>query len=243
MILPGIKLITFDATNTLMKYRVPPWDYYAIVAEKHGFKVDGKQVKQDFKKNYKELMKHHPNFGKQSIKWENWWDEIIKQTFQDKLPISSINKISKQLIEDFTSTKCFLKANGCDQLLELLSKNGIALGVISNFDPRLHKILNNLNIDNCFEFILTSYEMGFSKPDKQLFKIAQEKINGVTCGSQCLHIGDDFIKDYEGAVKAGWNAVLITKETDFKEPYTCVKIFKNLLDLHNAIESHKLCFA
>ncbi|OWR43725.1 haloacid dehalogenase [Danaus plexippus plexippus] len=136
-----------------MKYRVPPWDYYAIVAEKHGFKVDGKQVKQDFKKNYIELMKRHPNFGKQSIKWEN------------------------------------------------------------------------------------------CKPDKQLFKIAQEKINGVTCGSQCLHIGDDFIKDYEGAVKAGWNAVLITKETDFKEPYTCVKIFKNLLDLHNAIESHKLCFA
>ncbi|CAH2103244.1 unnamed protein product [Euphydryas editha] len=241
MPLTGIKLVTFDVTNTLLKFRKAPWDYYANVAKKSGFNGNGISIKNKLLNNYSIMTKQYPNFGKDSISWQQWWSKIIEMTFQGELPTdANISMISNKLIDDYKTPICWKLADGSEDLIRLLSQSNISIGVISNFDPRLHEILLNLNINKYFEFILTSYEVGFCKPDKRIFEIAQAKCKHYNKPLECLHIGDDISKDYEGAKKAGWHALLVTNKLNSIKPQVLSNSFSNLKDLCSSIENKKL---
>lgn len=240
MSLRGIKLVTFDATNTLLKFRVPPWQHYAAVAQDHGFRGTGDDIKQRLLSSYKVMWNRYPNFGKSKITWNQWWEQVVRSTFEGQLPENvDVELIAKQLIEEFTTSKCWLAAEGGPKLIELLCDNGLSIGVISNFDPRLNNILNNVKLNN-FDFVLTSYEIGYIKPDKRIFKHAIDKWGKDLQPSECLHIGDDVEKDYEGARGAGWHAVLVSSHLQSEIPPAPEHVFKSLDDLSVAIRNRKL---
>ncbi|HAK38314.1 MAG TPA: haloacid dehalogenase, partial [Nitrospina sp.] len=54
-------------------------------------------------------------------------------------------------------------------VFDKLKKSGIILGVISNWDSRLHAILKSMNLAGHFDFILASAEVGSAKPDETIF--------------------------------------------------------------------------
>lgn len=238
MYLKGIKLVTFDATNTLLKFRTPPWEYYALIAEKYGYKGKGNNLKGQLLNNYKIMNEKYPNFGKCSISWKKWWTEVVKRTFYNQIPDTNLDVVAQILIEEFKTIKCWSKAQGCDNLINLLKQSGITIGVISNFDPRLHDILENVNLVDSLKFVITSYEVGFSKPDKRIFEYAQLKCNLNLLPSECLHIGDDLQKDYEGARNAGWHSVLISD--NIQEYEKSVLVFKSLEKLCETLSSKRL---
>ncbi|CAH4038994.1 rhythmically expressed gene 2 protein-like [Pieris brassicae] len=231
-----VKLITFDATNTILKFCVSPWKFYANVAEKYGYQIHEDEIKKQFLHTYKTLTKRHPNFGRESILWENWWREIVQGTFKGKIKDNEhIKCISNKLIQDYKSSKCWCPADGAVDILEHVKSQCSDIGIVSNFDPRLHEILQNLNLSSYFKFILTSYEIGYSKPNIKIFESAIEhsKLNLLT--DECLHIGDDYEKDYLGAKKAGWQAMLVTNNTSGLGDIKPLHCFKNLHELKMAI--------
>ncbi|CAH2216011.1 jg24939 [Pararge aegeria aegeria] len=239
MTLQGIKLVTFDVTNTLLRFRVPPYDYYALVARSHGFKGTGDDIKNQLLSSYADLSKNHPNFGRHSISWNRWWSRVIEGTFQGHLPNDAkVNQISKKLIEDFKTPTCWEVVDGGADIIKLLKSSGIVVGVISNFDPRLHDILTNLSIHDCFEFVLTSYEVGICKPDKKIFECAQVTYGNDVYPWQCLHIGDDLEKDYNGAKAAGWHGLLI--DNKLMESSHSVNAFPSLKELCKAIKHNRV---
>ncbi|XP_063392697.1 rhythmically expressed gene 2 protein [Cydia fagiglandana] len=239
MSLRGIKLVTLDATNTILKFRLPPWQHYAAVAHDFGFTVDAQQVKKQMLSGFKSMSKDHPNFGKNTIAWEKWWRKLVKASFTGLLPSSAdVNCIADRLIEDFKTTKCWKRADGGEKLMNLLRDKGISVGVISNYDPRLREVLQNINFGNHFDFIVTSYDVGFSKPDKKIFSHAMQLGKSLSPG-QCLHIGDDLKKDYEGARAAGWHAVLLAAESA-ETPPAGKHVFKDLNALNLAIQKDEL---
>jgi len=82
----------------------------------------------------------------------------------------------------------------------------------SNMDPRLSLILSTLGLE--MDFARGSYELGFEKPDRRVFDSVRkeaEKRLGSLRPEECLHVGDDLVKDFEGAKKAGWKAVLLRR--------------------------------
>ncbi|KAM3956893.1 haloacid dehalogenase-like hydrolase domain-containing protein 3 [Aphomia sociella] len=239
--LQHLKLVTFDVTNTLLKFRVPPWQYYTVVAREHGFEGTEEDVKSRFLDSYNVMWKKHPNFGKCTIAWDKWWRQVVKRTFEGRLPVSSdANVIADTLIEEFKTTKCWCAMEGSEKILNLLQKKGISIGVISNFDPRLYDILHNIGLIDKFDFIITSYEFGHSKPDEKIFKHALERSNRCPKASESLHIGDDVKKDYEGARLAGWHAVLVTKNIQTEKPPAPNHVFDSLDKLYLALEKDRL---
>ncbi|XP_061709667.1 rhythmically expressed gene 2 protein [Cydia pomonella] len=239
MSLRGIKLVTLDATNTILKFRLPPWQHYAAVAQDFGFTVDAQLVKKQMLGGFKSMSEDHPNFGKNTIAWEEWWRKLVKASFTGLLPSSAdVNRIANRLIEDFKTTKCWKRADGGEKLLNLLRDKGISVGVISNYDPRLREVLQNINLGNHFDFIVTSYDVGFSKPDKKIFSHAMQLDKSLS-PVQCLHIGDDLKKDYEGARAAGWHAVLVAAESA-ETPPAEKHVFKDLNALNLAIQRDEL---
>lgn len=238
----SIKLVTFDATNTLLKFRTPPWHHYTMVARDYGFKGTPDEVRKKLLDSYSLMWKKYPNFGKSQVSWDHWWREVVKKTFDGQLPgEKNVNIIANQLIEEFKTKKCWYLDDGGRNLLKILEKRGLQLGIISNFDPRLNDILNNLEIAEKFNFVVTSYETGFSKPDTRIFDCALEKAGRVVGPLEALHIGDDVKKDYLGAKAAGWHALLVTSNKEsIEKPPALNHVFNNLQDVCVAIENEQL---
>ncbi|CAH0577707.1 unnamed protein product [Chrysodeixis includens] len=242
MCLRGMKLVTFDVTNTLLNFRLPPWQYYITIAKTYpGYTGSDDDVKTKFRQNFKNMWIEYPNFGKSSIQWENWWRKVVALTLSDHLPANTnMDDLADKVIEEFKTDKCWEVAQGSNRLISHLRSLGLSIGVISNFDPRLNGILQSVGIYDQFDFILASYEFGHSKPDKRIFEKAIELCQKPLAPSEALHIGDDVQKDYEGARAAGWHAVLINKQPESENQLRQDHVFKDLNDLILNIEQDKL---
>src|SRR5207248_1962029 len=75
------------------------------------------------------------------------------------------------------------------------------LGIISNFDRRLRRVLEQLALAPLFRHVVISSEVGADKPDPWIFERAL-----ALAGAQpheALHVGDEPGADWEGAGRAG----------------------------------------
>ena len=66
-------------------------------------------------------------------------------------------------------------------------------------------------MENYFSFQIYSDETGFSKPNKEIFQLVYNQIESLKsiAKKEVIHIGDNKIADYNGAIKFGFNALLI----------------------------------
>ena len=94
--------------------------------------------------------------------------------------------------------------------LAALKQRGLLLAVISNFDSRLVRILNGLNVGANFAQVFVSSAVGYAKPQPQIFNLALTRF--VLTPAQALHIGDSETNDLQGANNAGVRALLIDRD-------------------------------
>lgn len=102
---------------------------------------------------------------------------------------------------------------------EKLHAEGITMNILSNTafikGSSLRKVISRYGLDNYFSFQLYSDETGFSKPSMHMYQRAYEEIQkiGATAKDEVLHIGDNIVSDYHGALAFGFKAHLITNTT------------------------------
>ena len=86
------------------------------------------------------------------------------------------------------------------------------MGLISNFThaPVIYKSLRQLGINDCFNVIVVSEEVGWRKPSRHIFQEALNKL-GVTA-NQAVYIGDSPIEDIKGAKDAGLKTVFVPSQ-------------------------------
>lgn len=249
--LKQFKLITFDCTNTLLYFKASPSEIYLKTAIEMGHKEENFDPNVDisgsFKKHFKSLKEEHPNFGSKSIGYEKWWTRLVTQVLSEasrnKISQSDLENVAKNLIRKYETEECWGKFNKTDELIGAIRKENKVLGVISNFDPRLHNLLTRMDLLD-FHFVLTSYEAKVEKPKYEIFQLAAKQasciiyppvfteIVEVIKPEEALHIGNERENDYEGARKAGYSSVLITENGDFKNLEEFYKALNNeYLDL------------
>lgn len=88
-----------------------------------------------------------------------------------------------------------------NEVIDRLRAAGHRLGVVSNFDRRLHANLRDLGLHDAFEHIVLSSETGADKPHARIFERAC-RLFGIA-PERALHIGDDPVRDWQGAAAAG----------------------------------------
>lgn len=241
MNLSSFRLLTFDVTNTLLKFRISIGKQYDEIGTLYGISCNTNLLAENFKNSFKKMSKEHPNFGQKDMGWENWWKEIVINTFQGtktNVDNNQLDNIASHLINAYETNKMWEHCSGALDLLSYLKHKRVPLGVISNFDPRLNKTLENAKLKHYFKFVITSYEAGIEKPNLEIFQnaIKLSEIKNLK-PHECLHIGDDVDLDYMGAINAGWNAALIYDKNQGKNkkigPSVNEKhIFPSLFYLH-----------
>jgi HAD superfamily hydrolase (TIGR01549 family) len=98
-------------------------------------------------------------------------------------------------------------APGAPGTLEALARRGYRMGVISNADGRVQKLLEEEGLATHLEFVLDSAHVGVEKPDPRIFLAATARLGIPPAG--CAYIGDLYEIDILGARAAGLFPILI----------------------------------
>jgi len=94
------------------------------------------------------------------------------------------------------------------ELLEMLREKGKKICLLSNAQKIFTmKELRDLKIEDLFDDIFISSDVGFKKPDSVFYRALLDKYGYDP--KDCLMIGNDPICDVEGALKAGMDAYFI----------------------------------
>ncbi len=94
-------------------------------------------------------------------------------------------------------------------VLERLRREELTLGVVSNFEEWLERLLESLDVIPFFEVRVISGVEGYEKPDPRLFELALERV-GVEA-AESVYVGDHPFFDTEPASAVGMFAVLIDR--------------------------------
>jgi len=143
------------------------------------------------------------------------------------LKIDSSDDLIHRLTNYRTKGDFVLKEGVVDALESLSSR--YKLGVLSNALPsRRHHELTLGGIDKYFDQIIISMEVGFHKPDKQIYEIAIN-MSGVH-PSEILFV-DDKISYLEGATKAGIHNLILFGSKDSTNKFLKIKSLRELVTL------------
>jgi phosphoglycolate phosphatase len=102
--------------------------------------------------------------------------------------------------------------DGALDVLNMLSRNGVVMGVVSNKrNPLLKQEIENIGLGHYFPVVIAAGEASADKPDPAPILLALEQ-SAVTPGPDVWYIGDSHT-DMMSARRAGCSAVLIETKT------------------------------
>ena len=192
----NIDAITFDAGNTLLQ----PWpsvgQVYAEVAGNHGVTAEAAVLEQYFVNAWNEPRK--VDYTKRA------WSHLVDEVFRGIAEPPPSETFFDTLYERFAEPKTWRVYDDVLPALEALKQQNVRLAVISNWDNRLRRLLERLDLSHQFEVLSISAELGCQKPDPRIFEQTASRLG---LPAACvLHVGDSEREDYEGALDAGFQA-------------------------------------
>lgn len=218
------RLVTFDATNTLLKFKEPVGQAYSGVASLYGVTSDPKKLTSSFKREWKHMLAQHPNFGcYDGLTSQDWWSELVRRTFLHSgcasVSDGKMTLIATHLFESYKTSHCWAVDKGAESILKKLKLTGHKVGMISNTDERLDAVLRNVGLRQYFDFVIASAVARVEKPSKEVFSLA---LSHASQGDdikpyEALHVGDDVELDYCASRRAGWNGALLLRDFSRQE--------------------------
>jgi putative hydrolase of the HAD superfamily len=142
-----LKAITFDAGNTLIRLSRPVGVTYADVAKRFGADLNPVDLEHGFRAAWKTVPRLPDMPGPQPVDGRTWWREVVKQTLENaRVEVEPFDGFFDAVYQEFTLPGVWRLEPGALELLQDLSGAGFRLGIISNFDLRLHQILRHVGV-------------------------------------------------------------------------------------------------
>ncbi len=211
-----LKVVFFDAAETLMFLPRSVGEHYAEVAERFGLKLDPAALDRGFRAAWKAMPPRTvtPDGTPQPDDDKGWWRELVRQVFHgdgtsgvhgvltrgDELTFE-FEKYFDAIYDHFAEPGVWRAFPEVAEVLEKLRARGLRFGVISNFDRRLFATLEDLGLTPFFDHVTISSAVGADKPHARIFERALAAFEVEP--PEALHVGDDPIRDWAGAEAAG----------------------------------------
>lgn len=204
------QVIFLDAVGTLFGVRGSVGEMYLNVTRQFGVTPDPERLDQAFYASFKAApAMAFPGVALAEIpqKEYDWWQAMAEDTFQraglyEQFP--DFSAFFAQLYAYFAGPDPWLIYPDTFRFLDHWHRQAVPLGVLSNFDTRIHAVLDALDLRPYFHSVTISTEVGAAKPSPLIFQAALAKHN---CPPEAAwHIGDSFQEDYKGAKAVGLQA-------------------------------------
>ncbi|MGE1126659.1 HAD family hydrolase [Bacillus wiedmannii] len=216
----------FDLDDTLLDRDKAVDNLFLLVLEKCYEDVSD-TVKNNMLQKFKEYDKREYGISNKTIVLESLFDEF-----------TPIYRLPHNYIQDFWNENfptCFSIDQNTIHFLNHI-KSHFKIGIITNGSTHRQKAkIINTNLNNYFDTIIISEEVGLSKPDKRIFELALNKLN--VQPEDVLFIGDDLEKDIAGPqnanIKGVWFNPQKIKNTTQIQPYAEINTLDSLLSYVN----------
>ncbi|OLS21056.1 MAG: putative HAD-hydrolase [Candidatus Heimdallarchaeota archaeon LC_2] len=166
-----------------------------------------------------------------------YFQGMVEENFKTSLPyhIAELTQLYWQsFIDNITPFP------GVEETLTKLKEQGYQLAIITNMSSEIQfRKLHKLNLDNYFEAVITSEEVGQEKPHPHIYLHAVDRLNVKL--SNCVMVGDDFNNDIEVAEFIGMKGILIAIEDDHLEIESQkITDFSQLFEITNKLKKEPL---
>lgn len=233
-----IKAVFFDFGGTLFDYLPSNYQLLGSIARKYGIGIEDTDplLSMAFQRQEEYMVSLFRSRGepKYSLLSKQDWiklDEILLDVIGLKSP-QALDELIARFEEREFEFQLFPETI---DTIKYLRDEKFRLGIISNLSghsrvSERYAQLQELDLLSLFDVITMSGEIGFSKPNPEIFLMSVGKLDGIKAG-ESMFIGDSYFFDVLGARAAGMVPVLL--DQNLGTDYGCMKIasIKELIPL------------
>jgi putative hydrolase of the HAD superfamily len=203
------KYIWFDLGYTLLKLKRE--ENFQTILRELGFDSPLDKIERAFHLTDKLFMRQYPGvLGKSREFYMPMYLGNLIYTLGLRTDICSLFKMWMKKLEN--PLKVWIPFDHVCEELTKLSSEGYRLGVISNWDKTAIPILDLHNLTPFFDDVIISSEVGFEKPDADIFHFALNQAS--VSAEECLYVGDNYYDDGVGSRKVGMDFVILNPYGD-----------------------------
>jgi putative hydrolase of the HAD superfamily len=209
-----VRAIFFDAGETLL-YPHPSFsELFAEVLREQGRVVDPARVQEvvsAYSKRFTDTVVSGEGrlWSTSRDRSKDMWRGIYEAFFQELGIDGDRERLFEALYGRFTDLSSYRLHPDALPLLDRLTATDLVLGLISNFEEWLERLLEALEVQHYFDVTVISGVEGVEKPDPEIFRIALARA-GVEAGG-AVYVGDHPFFDVQAAREAGMVPVLVDR--------------------------------
>lgn len=191
---PTFHALFVDAAGTLLSPSEPAAEVYLRYGKRYGVDLEEKEVLMRYRRAYSKP------WAKSSIRYVDdgkpFWRFIVAEaTGVDN------EEMFEEIYEYYARGEAWVVSEGAREALLMIRDSGIKTAIVSNFDTRLHRIVKELDLNDIFDAIIVSADVGAEKPNPMIFLEACRRLE--VNPEHVIHVGDDRRNDLYGARDAG----------------------------------------
>jgi putative hydrolase of the HAD superfamily len=227
-----VEAVLLDGLGTLVALE-PPWPLLAVqLREAHGVELAPAEVERAFREEIAYYRAHHHE-GRDAEALQDLRRRCA-EVLRARLPGEVGKALSTaQLTTAMLAALHFKAYPDVPTALAGLRARGLVLVVVSNWDISLPAVLRGVGLEGMVDAVVTSAQVGCSKPDRAIFEVALG-LAGVSPG-RAVHVGDSIEHDVRGALAAGIRPVLLRRDdVELDEPPPGVPTISSLAELLTA---------
>ena len=200
-----IQAIVYDAVGTLIHVQPSVALIYAEFGKRFGSQLQANEIRRRFSTAFarQDQLDQQAGWRTSEPRERERWRQIVAEVLDDVTDAACFDA----LFDMFAKPAVWTCDPEAGDVLANLHQRGIRQALASNFDRRLRGVIEPMPIARYLESIVISSEIGWRKPAPEFFAHVAESLRLPT--SAILFVGDDRVNDYEAALKAGMQAMLV----------------------------------
>lgn len=211
--LSGIEAVFFDVGSTLLEPDPPVEAVFAEIVQSYGYDltVDDVQPHMGAVDEFyeAEYLKDGDFWADPGRSVQIWLDMYEFLSFRLGLE-EHARAIASDVYREYAKPSHWKPYPDVVACLKALKRAGKRLAIVSNWDPALTGIIQGLGLGAYFEEITSSADVGYRKPDPEIFRLTLERMQ--LDPAHAIHVGDIPEADGDGASSAGITPVIIDRE-------------------------------
>ncbi len=210
--LAAVTAVSFDVTGTLI-HSPRLAELYSEVLRRHGTDISARRLVELIPTVWKELDCRvdgdRDRFGAHPEGARGWWDDYLQRVCDYESVDHPGPFAAAELYERFARADAWEIYDDVLPTLDRLSAEGLRLVLTSNWDERLPRLLERLDLMPRFEGLVYSAEVGYEKPHHIVFESLLARLD--LPPEAVLHVGDRLLDDVEGPSALGIPALLLDR--------------------------------
>jgi putative hydrolase of the HAD superfamily len=223
---PKIRAAYFDAVGTLLHPEPAAAVVYATVGRRFGSRHSVEAVSRRFADAFarEEDIDRAARLSTSEDREYRRWQSIVAAVLDD---VADAAACFAELYRHFGTPAAWRVQTDAASVLHSLSERGYQVGVASNYDHRLHAVMDGIPELAWIQGRVVSAEVGWRKPAAEFFAALCRQ--AALPPEHILYVGDDPLNDYDGARNCGIPAVLFDPGDRHGEPRRRVRSMRQLL--------------